>query len=171
MAFATAADMINYHDARTLGDLVSDDGERVAPAALDTDPKMAAALEAASGKIISAIGVGGRYTRADLEALEGEQRSYLAYLTCCIANWILWQRRKWTDAFRTQMDEARQAHDEILKSLKSGAEIFEIQENIDASLPYVTAPSIPDIRDNYQLVVDKCRGQFFPPRRRPRGLR
>ncbi len=170
MAFATADNMISFFDSRTLGDLVSDDGDRVAAGSLANDSNMTAALQAASGRIISAIGVGGRYTRSDLEGLTGEQASYLAYLTCCCAYWILWQRRTWTDAYRDQMESAKQRNDEALKMLKAGSEIFEIQSNVDASQPYVSASSVPDVTLNYNLVADRCRGQLFPPRRRPRGM-
>ena len=71
IAFAGLQDMVNYHDARQIGDLVNDDGTRASLATI-TDPttpqgKLIKSHElAASGMIEAAALQGERYVPADL---------------------------------------------------------------------------------------------------------
>lgn len=162
-AYATPADLIVRYDVRTLGDLCSDDGNRVPQALLATNTKLEALLSTASGQINAAVMRGDRYTAADLASLSGESQQYLVDLTCRIAFWLLWQRRPYSDD-QNRM-EAKKSADEALELLRTGAQVFEIDTVIEAGKPKVDTVSRTEITNNWNLVADRCRGRFFPVRR------
>lgn len=168
-AFATAADMITRYDVRLLGDLCADDGSRVTEAALKSttspNPIMAAALDSASGKVKAAVLRAGRYTVMQLEALTGESQAYLVDLTCQIAFWMLWRRRPYSEAYDSQLKNAKEAYDESLESLRTGDEIFEVDVVIEAGKPKIETVTRVESKD-FNLAVDQARGGNFYPRRR-----
>lgn len=164
MAYAAASDLINYKDARHLGDLCSDDGTRVASGSLSGDAKITAALDAASGEIEAALLQGKRYTAADLAALTGNSLAYLKKLTCDIAFWILWDRKP---AYRPDEHSRQQAMEtcaESLKKLRTGEHIFNVTTVKDAGVPDLQAPSLVELERN-NFLVDACRPRYFPARR------
>lgn len=162
-SFAAPSDLLVRYDARTLGDLVADDGVRVPESALATNAKLTALLSTATGEIKSAVLRSDRYKVADLEALTGESLQYLVDLTCRIAFWRLWQRKPYADD-QNRM-EAKKSCDEALELLQSGARIFDVQTVREAGTPYVETVTRTEIADNWHLVADQCRGRFFPARR------
>jgi phage gp36-like protein len=162
-AFATAADMIARYDARTLGDLVTDDGNQVAENALAANPKMTAALATATGQIKAAVLRAERYTTAELEALTGESQQYLKDLTCQIAFWCLWRRRPYIDD--QQRNEVKASADEALELLRTGAHVFDIDRQKDAGTPKVETITRAEVENDWSLFVDQARGNFYPRRR------
>lgn len=164
MAFATSADLVNRYDARTLGDLVNDDGSRATEAELEVSAKVTAALESASGMVLSACVKGGRYTAAELSALTGDSLAHLVDLTCRIAFWLLWKRRPWSDKYENQRNEAKKHNDEALEMLRSGQEVFAVDRAIEAGSPEVIGVDLTEVL-SWNLVVDRARGSFYPPRR------
>jgi hypothetical protein len=73
----SAADFLSRADARVVGDLVSQDGARVDPTALLTNPVLAACLLDAQGELEAACQRGLRYSPADLAALTGAGKAKL----------------------------------------------------------------------------------------------
>ncbi len=164
-AFATAQDMIDRYDVRTLGDLVTDDGTRVAEASLPDNDKLAKALQAATGKVLAACLRANRYTKAQLLALSGESRDYLIDITCAIAFWNLWRRKPYTD-LKDQQGQAKQEADEALEMLRSGDHIFDVSETREAGIPQIDTISRATIANDWELVADVARNGRFYPRRR-----
>lgn len=162
MAYATPAQMFERYDARTIGDLVSDEDIRVPSADLATDSKLLAALNDASGDLESACLVGGRYTAAQLAALTGNSLYYRVRITCDIAMWYLLQRRAGGDADELEkFEKLRMGH---LKRLQSGESIFGIDEHIAASVPTIDGMSTVQY-DNLNLVRDHAK--VYPRRKLP----
>lgn len=170
-SLATPADMILRYDSRSLGDIVSDTGNRVPETSLATDPKMLKSLEAATGQFYAAILRAKRYTRLEIEALTGESKEYLKDIVCALAFWWLWRRKPYTemnDRLRTGAEEDAK---EALTMLRNGDEVFEIATSIDAGVGTVDTPSIVAIDVGWGLVVDRCRrGNFYPARREATGI-
>lgn len=143
VAFASGADLVSYRDWRHLADLLNDDDTRVASsAAVQSHAILATALKAASGMIEMAAYRGGRYTRADLQALllgvtdpDGAgvtvASEALKKLTCDLAFWILTSRRKpdVRPMMITGVPEALAA----LEALRLGEAIFPFLEVTDAA--------------------------------------
>ena len=164
MAYALASDLINYKDARHLGDLCSDNDTRVTSGSLSTDAKISAALDAASGEVEAAVLQGKRYTAADLTGLTGNSAAYLKKLTCDIAFWILWDRKP---AYRPDEHSRQQAIEQAanaLKMLRTGEHIFNVTAVKEAGVPDMDFPSAVELEQN-NFLVDACRPRYFPARR------
>lgn len=162
-ALAISADMVKRYDARTLGDLCSDDGNQVSEQALVTNAKMTAALSTATGHFLAAVLRAERYTRNELEALTGDSKEYLKDLICQIAFWGLWRRKPYTDD--QQRADAKAAADEALELMRTGAHVFDIDRQKDAGTPKVETVTRVEIENDWSLMVDQARGRFFPRRR------
>lgn len=161
-AFATNTELLQYFDARVVGDLVGDSGVRVSSGSLATDPNVTAALTAASGQISAAVMQGQRYSAADLAGLTGNSQGYLKYLTCVIAFAILWERRPWCE----DREKANEKANEALEMLRTGKHVFDIEAKKDAGLPTIDGPSRVELK-NLNLIVDRARGHFYPARVTP----
>lgn len=162
-AYASPADLIVRKDARTLGDLVSDSGVRVAAEDLEDDANIQAALDDASGIVDASLLQGKRYTVSDLEGLAGNSLAYLKRLVCDIAFWLLWERRPsygLDDPGREQAWERQRA---ALKSLRSGEEIFAVDQVPEAGLPDTASPTLASLH-RANLVTDRARGRLYPAR-------
>jgi len=162
-AFATSADMLARYDARSLGDLCSDNGEPVTAAQLAANSKMTTALADATGQMLAACLRGGRYTAADLAGLTDESLSYRNRICCVLAFWNLWDRKPYTS------DEARKAAKEeakeMLEMLRTGEQIFDVAATIAASIPDVDTVTNVEIA-TWNLLPDQCRhGRYYPRRR------
>jgi len=163
-AFADSDDMIARFDARTLGDIcANDDDVQVTPAGLAANKKMLAALNTATGKIISVCLRAKRYSRADLDALTGESLEFLIDITCRIAFWHLWKRKPYADDPVRKM--AKEEYDEILADLSSGHAIFDVEAVKDAGVPHVETVTRVEVERDWNLFVDAARGSFYPQRR------
>src|SRR5512135_2358344 len=87
VSYASPADFLIFADAQVLGDLADDLGNRVTPSGLLTDPKLAAALQAASGRVEKSLLHAGKYSLADLQAIpDGTNVSWrLKEIVCGLA--------------------------------------------------------------------------------------
>jgi len=163
-AYADAGDMITFFDARNIGDLLSDDGDRISVAAISDNLKMIQILNGATGRVKAAIRQGDRYTTQQITDLSGESLEYLKYLTCCVAFCMLWKRRPSKDDSTQQQDACQEAA-EGLESLRTGQAVFEVTEIIEGSKPKIDTISRVAARDHH-LIVDQARiNRFYPPRR------
>ncbi len=148
-AFADGDDMIARYDARTLGDLCSDDGTRVAPASIPANTKVTTALSGATGEILAAVRRAGRYSVADLEGLTGESLAYLKDITCAFAWWRLWRRRAYTKTDEGMRKSAYEDYREKLEQLRGGDEVFEVDDVVSAGKPKVETVTRAEIRDQW----------------------
>jgi phage gp36-like protein len=129
-AYASANDLMAYHDARQIGDWCEDGGAILSPASIATDANVAAALLRASGEVEMACFAGGRYAPSDLQALTGASQAALKGLVCDLAFWHLGKRRVPDPSKIAGYKEAR----EMLDALREGKLIFGLQEAADAGV-------------------------------------
>ena len=157
-AYADADDLVVYYDSRTIKDLLSDTGEPVG--SLANNNKLTAILSAASGLIDSALRVGGLYDPDDLDALSDESQDLLKMYTCQIAmaKLILRRPEKWKAANDFQQDI-----DQILDMFRSGARVFEIDNNIAAGRPTIDGLRQADYT-RLNMIPDRTRN-FYPSRK------
>lgn len=163
-AYATPAQFLLRYDARTVGDLVSDNGQQVGQAELLDDPILEALLDSASGEIEAAILMGNRYTQTDLGNLTGNSLAFLQDLTCRVAYAKLWDRRPWANAERHAA--AAEAADKVLERLRKGQYALNVADTLDAANVSNPSPSRVVI-EGMNLVVDQARRGFYPRRRLP----
>lgn len=160
MAYATVHQLLTRFDRRDLGDLASDDDNRVGPEDLADHPRLQAALDDASGDIDAAMVVAGRYDVADLAALTGSTLNHLIRMTCDIAAAYLMTARLGDDPEKiAKRLEVAEAH---LEKLRQGTNVFNLADNVDAGLPAVDGPTSLAI-ENLYLVRDRTLHTF--PRR------
>lgn len=163
-SYAAPAQMLERHDARTLGDLVADDGVRRTSTQLLTDANLQAALDDASGAIEASLLQGKRYSTVDLTALTGNSQKYLIRLTCAIAFGLLYERRP---AYQSDArDDAMNRAEEALEKLRRGEHIFNLDDAKDAGMPSITGPTTVEL-DRLNLMTTQARGKFYPRRNRP----
>ena len=168
MSYATPAQMLQRYDARTLGDLCSDDGTQVSPSDLLSDPNLQAALDDGSGQIESSVLRGQRYQVSDLLALvagTSNTRFTLIRLDCDIAMRLLSERRPWyelNEAYQQRLEQASK----LLLDISIGKQVFDIAANQNASNPIVDTPT-PQAIQNLNLVVDAARRGYYPARYLP----
>lgn len=167
MAFATAENLLERYDARTLGDMVADNDNRTSPPDLLSDAKITAALNDATGRIVAALRQGQHYEVSDLSSLSGESSYHLIRLTCDLAFVCLWQRRPYHDSELGEKIQDRAEKD--LDRLRKGEYVFDVDAVTEAGLPEITGPSTVDL-NNLHLLVDQARGGvsgYYPRRRAP----
>ena len=157
-AFADSDDMVARFDERTLKDLCSDTG--VPETTLSTNAKMTAALDDATGQILSAVRVAGTYNVSDLTGLTGESLAYLKRITCEIAMANLILRR--VEKYGKQSAEVRKSQKELLDMLKGGARVFEVDNNIAAGKPTIDGPTADDYQ-RLNMLPDRTKN-FYPNR-------
>lgn len=162
-SYCTPAQFLTRKDARTIGDLVADDGTQVSAAALLSDTNLSTALADASGDIEAALLVGGRYTTEQLEGLTGNSSSYLQRICAEIATYYLLVRRP--EVNQELLDHYDRIRERYLKTLKSGEEIFDLDTTIRASQPSVDGPSTQDYED-LNMIRDRV-NNYFPRRWNP----
>lgn len=164
MSYATPAELLARYDARTLGQLVRDDGRQATESELTTSTRVQAALDDASGEIDAALLVGGRYRPSDLAKLKGNAKSMLVRLTCWIAMRHLWGRRPYLED--PAKDEAENQARKMLTALRKGELMFAVDEDdaLHASLPVMVRDTPETVRAQ-NLTVDRARGNYFPLKR------
>jgi phage gp36-like protein len=165
MAYATPAQLLARFDARTLGQLVRDDGVQASAAELLTDDNLQAALDDASGEIDAVLFQGGRYTPDQLAALTGNAQAYLIRMTCLIALRHLFDRRPSLES--TARDEATEQARKMLDRLRKGENVFNLTPDDptdDANTPEFVQDTPSSVRP-LNTVVDACRGRYYPERR------
>jgi phage gp36-like protein len=129
MPYATPAELLVRYDARRVGDLVSDTGDR------DTNPVaspvLAACLDDASGHIDSACRVGGRYSTTELDTMVGNGSSLLIRLTCDIAYGLLVARRGYSATDQQAMAPNYKPALDMLELIRKGERVFDIYNGGD----------------------------------------
>lgn len=163
MSYAAPQDLINRFDARTVGDLVNDAGQRQTPTQLVGPPVntvLQAALDDAAGLINAACQVGERYTQAELAALTGTDQAILFRLNCDIAFTYLCQRRGVTPP---GYKEAYDRSTDLLERLKQGELIFNVLSDVGTG---VASCEFPDqaVYNSLNILRDQA-WRLFPLRR------
>ena len=156
---ATVQDLIDRFDRNLLADLARDDG--TAETNLATNPRIAAALQGASGEVRSAILQGKRYSLEELQSLGEDDQAYLKDLVCGLALLRLAAARVTTigeESWRALRDDVR----EKLKELASGERIFATAAAQEAGLPKADGPLLVEMQ-RLNLLVDRCEG-YYPHR-------
>lgn len=165
-SFADVSDMIARYDARTLGDLVSDDGRSVGREDLIGNSYLQTLLFEATGEIKAAVLRSQRYTAEELEdliAAAQDGAEYLKGLCCQLAFWKAWQRKPYADITRQQ--EANQQIRTILEQLRKGDLSFDLPRHQEAGTPKTDTVTRVEIDNDWNLFVDQARGRFLPTRR------
>jgi len=122
MPYATPTDLMTFVDARLIGDLCEDAGNRLTPTQILADPNVAAALSAAAGTINAAVLVGARYTVAQLEAVTGDDAVFIQMLNSWLAFGVLCGRRGRDPKEQPEYVQSL----ETLEQIKKGAEMFNV---------------------------------------------
>ena len=161
--YATGNDLIARYDADLIGDLANDDRVTIDRSSGSHDiafhPNVVEALDDASGEINAALMVGGRYSIEQLAELSDQSKKHLVRITCAIAMCGLFDRRPEaaSEKYRERVyDRAK----ELLKSLKSGDNIFGLPEEIEAGLIDVGGPDVIDNENRNDLTSRMER--YFP---------
>lgn len=141
MAYATPADLILRVRPETIADLVSDGPVRVTEDELETNDRLLAALDSASGEMDAALRVGNRYTTAALAALTGNSLAYRKQI-CGELAWAILLRRNGSPG---EAESASKKAEAALESLRKGVNIFDLAENAEAGLPESAGPSVQQI--------------------------
>lgn len=131
-SYLAASDFLNRYDARAVGDLVSDNGNRVSPSNLVNNAVLQEALNDASGMIEAACLRSGRYQPTDLSGLTGVSQRFLWRLIADLAMGLLIERRPDIDRPTPKAYDAALAW---LGQLATGERIFGLAEVQDAGLP------------------------------------
>jgi phage gp36-like protein len=173
--YASAADMSDRFDARTLGQLCSDsnvpiglvNGQVVATtlATIAASSPMQSALMTASGQIESACLVGGRYSAEDLLALESTASGMLLrQLTCDLAMMLLIRRRP---NYKVPVPESYTQSQEFMQLLAAGERIFGLQDPVSAGTLVDDRMSPIDFRERGEISARASplfgrRNQYIP---------
>ncbi len=155
--YATSSQLIQYVDARLVGDLCADNGARVTPTGIQTDPNVLAALSAGTGTINLAALIGNRYTVEQLEALTGDDAAILVMLNSWLALGILCERRGRDPEEHPGYKEAK----DILNRIEEGDKMFNIPQQAVPSENFMSAVQYGQLG----LIRDRT-PMFFPVRRR-----
>ena len=140
-SYATPADMLNFYDVNTVGQLVNDTGTPQNSTQLLTDPNLAAILSSSSGTVLSYCLRGGIYSDAQLQALTDISQEWLKQLVCDIAIWRCVLRRGLPISEYPQCQLALQS----LAALAAGQQLFNVATVIEAEYghdPVVTIGQI-----------------------------
>lgn len=135
VSYAQPADFLIFADAQVLGDLADDTGDRVTPSGLLTDPRLAAALQAASGRVEKTLLQSGRYTVADLLSIpSGSNVSWrLKEIVCGLAVQTMVGRRLYETPTGNHPLYERSL--QSLRMLSDGDETLPFAETIAAGVP------------------------------------
>jgi hypothetical protein len=151
--------MVLRYDARTVGQLLSDEDKPVALADVLISDELFTLLMDASGEVESACVVGNRYVidpttvppTNDLAALTGASQQRLKRLVCDICMFYLWTRRPLRDP-KPLPAPVEMAY-AYLDKLRSGEALFGLKENINASLIQDYLETAQDVQDRYLTAV------------------
>ncbi len=157
MAHATPADLTDRFDARTIADLASDTGEPVEN--LNTDAKVLAALDDASGRFEAAVLVSNLYSTTDLSGLTGNSLALKKRIVCDLAMVNLLRRRP--ERFGAEAIKAAEDSGEAyLEMLRKGQRLFDVDAAQDAGLPDIDGPTTIQY-STLNLIPDRTKN-FYP---------
>ncbi len=154
-AYLPVTECVKRVDQRTVGDWCSDNGTRVTPSELLTDPNLAAALLSASGMLESAILKAERYEPDDIAALiatPSAGQAYIYEVLTRLTEGLLWQRRPSIAPYPPLFDWAM----DQLEQLGNGSKILPFAETQDAGLPAHHVDVEADVQGR-RLVVTQAR--------------
>jgi len=160
MAYATAAQLFDHHDIRTISRLASDSGGELNRQDLATCSKVTSALTAASGEVDAALLAGSRYSPSDLSGLSGNAAAHLVQMTCDITMSRLFRRRPALDP-----DLAKSYHEvarEHLEALRKGVNVFNLTSQQAKMHPTVDGPTSLEYQQN-NLLPDRTK-HYYPAR-------
>ena len=162
MAYATASELFDRHDIRLINDLANDDNVQESRSDLLANTKVATALEDATAAINTSLVVGKRYSAADLAAFTAlsSNEYLLKRMTSDIAWTFLLDRRP--TLHPDELKAARENADYHLDRLRSGADIFDLDANKNASLPTLSGPTSVDY-SRMNLIPERT-PNFYPNR-------
>lgn len=152
-SYASGSDLVKYHDARRIGDLISDTDTRIASASVPANAVVTAALLRASGEVEMAAQVGGKYTPTDLAGLTGAAAEALIGLVCDLAVWHI-EKRRARGITPADVPGAAEAY-EVLAALREGNLVFPTANAIDAMTQEVVEPTGNDTCEQ-----DQCGGRY-----------
>lgn len=162
--YATGADMLARYDARTLGDLVSDDNVQVAASVLPSNVNLIAALTDASASVTAALFASNRYTPAQLATLSGIALSQLKRLTCDLA--LIYMKRRRCKFDPTNDGDLLKETNEAIKKLRDGDDYLMLSttQEAEASTLILVRPNPCD--PNRPLTVkEQTWGNYYPVNR------
>jgi len=137
MSFASPADALARCDARTLGQLVTDDDTEQSPGELYTDPNLQTVLDDAAADIVSVAARAGRYTLANLQTIAAsptpEIRSSLIKLNVVLAVAALMERRMFAQEDIERAVPKWKWAQEQMALLNQGERIFDLAPNVAAA--------------------------------------
>lgn len=161
--YATAADLFNFKDWRTVADWCSDTEIRPTRPALSdpTSPVGAIVSElllSASGEVESACLVGKRYTPAELASLTGSTKRLLVAIVCSIALYRAAERRNPLTAAKDVPGYA--AAKEQLELLRKGEAVFGLIEQMEAGIGPSVTPLVATDGTDPRRTVTQARRYF-----------
>ena len=163
-SWATGLDLVDYSDVSTIGQMLKDDGNKVASADVPTHPIVLRMLKLGTGHVNSALKVSRRYSFEQLAELDESGLEHLRWLTCAIALWHLRQRRINSDPDRQARD--LKIIDDHLDRLRKGETVLGPEAQAAGIGEAVTFTSA-DMQRGSSLLRDRMSGTqgVFPQRR------
>lgn len=174
--YVSASDFLKRYDARTIGQLMSDESPAGRTPTVDeltnanTVPggRLSELLKDASGMLEIALLKGGRYTIADLEALTANQAAFIKRVVGDLALGLCYQRRPATD---TPIPTQTQVAMNVLDMLANGDRILGLQGAIDASHMTLTTDTPDNVLTRNSMVIEMqgyfgTRGNRWPQKGR-----
>ncbi len=146
----TAAEFLKRVDARTVGDLVSDSGTRVASADLGSDGNLAACLLDATGELESACLVGGRYLPSELASITGAGLAYMRRILTWLTIVKLYERRP---DMEMKLPAIAEKAELALEQLTLGQRIFSFTEVMEAGVVTTRTETPQDVEARNGSVV------------------
>ena len=165
-AWATGDDLVSYYDAKTIGQMLADDGSAVAAASVPDHAIVTRCLKLASGEVDSALMHCKRYSQADLESLADPSLEHLKHITCAVAVWHLQQRRLGANPERSEaLRKQAEAH---LERLRKGELVLNLDpqkaagliEHVEYTANQITTETPRQLRD-----IASGSAGVFPKRR------
>ncbi len=132
LAYMTPAQWLLQYDANTIGDLCSDTGTPVTPAALATNPVALQMLSSASGHLQAACAVSGIYSVEDLNAIagnDGDPGQSLLFEIIGQMAMVLAMRRRPEKLGSETLKQLREEVEQYLDLLRNGKRLFLVPDN------------------------------------------
>ncbi len=156
-ALATGTDCLVFFDAQLIGDLLADDGTRVAVGDIPTDLTLAGLLLAAQGRLEASMLKGHRYDVADLQALTNASLQYAKQIICYLAiGQAGITRRNLVGVLAEPLSWAEKR----LKELEEGLEIFGLVEAQAAGIEDLVTRQPGDATNGRCRVVERANRYF-----------
>lgn len=167
--YATGQQLTDRYDIDWIGEMASDERTTLATADVPTHNAVLAALQGASGQVNSALIVGQKYTPEQLEGLTGIDAEYLADLVCNLAIIRLTRRRPEATPDNSLISDLREETAAQLDMLRKGQNVFNLEDNVEATLLDIDGPTAVDLIQRNGLGVRMRRYFPEPAQRLPRS--